>query len=89
MVPVDRKRQKIEYTSFVPPVSDFNDTMSDIFSAKDVVSTLSSKMNELSERVKQSHDPKELAELFKSIKQCAAAIQACVEAGQTCDNILF
>lgn len=88
-VPEERKRQKIEYTSFVTPISESNDVESDSFSPKDVVSTLSSKMNELSERVKQSHDPRELAELFKSIKQCAGAIQACVEAGQACDNIFL
>lgn len=84
----ERKRQKIEYTSFVtPPVSD-DDLVSDHFSCKDVVSTLSTKMNELTERVKASHDPRELSELFKSIKQCAGAIQACLEASQACDKVL-
>lgn len=83
----ERKRQKIEYTSFVsPPVSD-DDLVSDHFSCKDVVSTLSTKMNELTERVKQSHDPRELSKLFKSIKQCAGAIQACLEANQACDKL--
>lgn len=87
LVQEERKRQKIEYTSFVTPVSESNDFISDQFSCKDVVSTLSTKMNELTERVKRSNDPRELSELFKSIKQCAGAIQACVEASQACDKL--
>ncbi|KAI7890146.1 uncharacterized protein EV154DRAFT_466062 [Mucor mucedo] len=83
----DRKRQKVEKpTSLVTPVKE---AVSDYFSSEAVVAALSTKMNELSERVKQCHDPKELSELFKSIKHCAGAIQACMEAGQACDKISF
>lgn len=87
----DRKRQKIEKSSFVTPVKNNEGTsdVSDYFSSEIVVSTLSTKMNELTERVKNCHDPKELGQLFKSIKLCAGAIQACVEAGQACDKILL
>lgn len=83
----DRKRQKVEKpTSSATPVKV---EVSDYFSSDEVVSTLSTKMNELSERVKQCHDPKELGQLFKSIKLCAGAIRACMEAGQVCDKISF
>ena len=47
-------------------------------SAAMVVSS-SQKMDELAQRVENCHDPKELCSLFKSIKQCANAIQACIE----------
>ena len=84
--PEETKRQKIEYTSFVPPVSDMNEQECSIFSSESILSTLSIKMNELADRVKVSHDPKELEQLFKSIKQCAGAIQACAHAGQAYDG---
>ncbi|KAI8370896.1 hypothetical protein EDC96DRAFT_96627 [Choanephora cucurbitarum] len=48
-------------------------------SSNDVVTKLSQKMDELAQRVENCHDPKELCSLFKSIKQCANAIQACIE----------
>lgn len=63
--------------------------VSDYFSSDVVVSALSTKMNELTERIKECNDPKELGALFKSVKSCAGAIQACVEAGQACDKILL
>ncbi|KAI8098123.1 uncharacterized protein B0P05DRAFT_501509 [Gilbertella persicaria] len=59
----------------------------DTFPSDSVVATLSDKLNELTERVKTSHDPIELSQLFKSIKQCAGAIQACVEASRWCDKM--
>jgi hypothetical protein len=76
----ERKRQKTEPA----PVS--QKSCSDFFSSEHVVSTLSTKMNELAERVKECHDPIELSKLFKSIKQCAGAIQACIEAGEVYDK---
>ncbi|GAN08895.1 sjogrens syndrome scleroderma autoantigen 1 family protein [Mucor ambiguus] len=83
----ERKRQKIE----APAVSQINNngtssSSSDFYSSEIVVSTLSSKMNELTERVKSCHDPAELTQLFKAIKQCAGAIQACLAAGQAYDK---
>lgn len=76
----ERKRQKTE----LAPVS--QRSCSDFFSSEHVVSTLTIKMNELTERVKECHDPVALSKLFKSIKQCAGAIQACIEAGEVYDK---
>ncbi|KAK4510233.1 uncharacterized protein ATC70_006406 [Mucor velutinosus] len=84
----ERKRQKTE----APAVSQINNnsssssTSSGFYSSKIVVSTLSSKMNELTERVKSCHDPTELIQLFKAIKQCAGAVEACLAAGQAYDK---
>ncbi|KAI7903119.1 uncharacterized protein BX663DRAFT_509619 [Cokeromyces recurvatus] len=58
------------------------------FSSNHTISTLSMKMNELSERVALCHDPVELEQLFKSIKQCASAIKACNEISKICDQTL-
>jgi hypothetical protein len=82
----ERKRQKVEQP--VPVQSSSSDEVA-YFSSNVVVSTLSSKMNELTEKVKNCHDPVELGKLFKSIKQCAGAIQACVLAGEVCDRVLL
>ncbi|KAG0770262.1 hypothetical protein G6F57_005552 [Rhizopus arrhizus] len=54
----------------------------DVFSSQTILSTLSTKMNNLNDRLKESEDPSELNRLFKSIKSCAEAIKACVEAGR-------
>jgi uncharacterized Zn finger protein (UPF0148 family) len=78
----ERKRQKVGQPAHVQ-LSDEAASFSPNF----VVSTLSSKMNELAEKVKTCHDPVELAKLFQSIKRCAGAIQACVEAGEVCDRV--
>lgn len=78
----ERKRQK---TQAPPAVSQISNS-SDFYSSDLVVSTLSSKMNELTERVKGCHDPSELAQLFKAIKQCAGAIEACLAAGHAYDK---
>lgn len=80
----ERKRQKTE----APAVSQINSSSSnsDFYSSQSVVSTLSSKMNELTERVKACHDASELTQLFKAIKQCAGAIEACLAAGQAYDK---
>ncbi|GAA5816706.1 hypothetical protein MFLAVUS_010238 [Mucor flavus] len=77
----ERKRQKVE-----PKTSE--QSISTHFSSTSVVATLSMKMNQLTERVKDSQDPTELGQLFKAIKLCANAIQACVEAGQVYDRDL-
>lgn len=77
----ERKRQKIE-----PKTPEQN--ISTHFSSTSVVATLSMKMNQLTERVKDSQDPTELGQLFKAVKLCANAIQACVEAGQVYDRDL-
>lgn len=75
----ERKRQKVDQeVTFTAGV----------FTSNVVVSTLSNKMNELSEKVKSCHDPKELVHLFKAIKECADAIKACVEAGEVYDKSL-
>ncbi|KAL9554165.1 hypothetical protein MBANPS3_002933 [Mucor bainieri] len=83
----ERKRQKIEAPA-VSQISSANGSRShsDIYSSEVVVSKLSIKMNELTERVTSCHDPAELTQLFKAIKQCAGAIQACLAAGQAYDK---
>ena len=58
----------------------------DVFSSQTILSTLSTKMNNLNDRLKESEDPSELNRLFKSIKSCAEAIRACVEAGRVYDK---
>jgi hypothetical protein len=82
-----KKRQKTATTSASTTIKKYDHEVSDYFSFEVVVSTLSRKMNELTERTKECDDSKELAQLFKSIKSCAGAIQACVEAGQAYDKI--
>ncbi|KAI9480582.1 MAG: hypothetical protein EXX96DRAFT_185958 [Benjaminiella poitrasii] len=81
-VPKEYKRQKIE------PVKVEKKNDSSLPSSDNIISTLSAKMDELSERVTVCHDPVELSHLFKSIKQCANAIKACAEASKVCDRIL-
>ncbi|KAI8637094.1 hypothetical protein BD408DRAFT_425101 [Parasitella parasitica] len=72
----DRKRQKLEPVTEVRP-----NIASNFFASEVVLSVLSGKMNQLTERVNECHDPCELSKLFKAIGDCAGAIQACVEAG--------
>lgn len=84
----ERKRQKIERETTPTTTATTTATLSpEIFASSIIVSTLSSKMNELSDRVKSCHDPKELVNLFKAIKECADAIKACVEAGEVYDKM--
>ncbi|ORE00985.1 hypothetical protein BCV72DRAFT_253342 [Rhizopus microsporus var. microsporus] len=63
-------------------------TTSSVFSTKSILSTLAAKMDYLNEEVKETYDPSELAKLFDSIKSCAQAIEACVEAGKVYDKTL-
>lgn len=58
----------------------------DLLASKPILSTLSAKMDYLNERVKTSVDSVELTQLFKSIKACANAIKACVEAESVCNK---
>ncbi|CEP10303.1 hypothetical protein [Parasitella parasitica] len=69
----ERKRQKLEPASDIPV---------DLFASNVVLSVLSSKMNQLTERVKECNNALELSKLFKAIRDCAEAIQAYAEASQ-------
>ncbi|KAI8357237.1 hypothetical protein BD560DRAFT_426389 [Blakeslea trispora] len=80
--PVELAQKTTSKTTSETPNSKRQKTTVHQAGSNDVITTLSQKMDELAKRVEDCHDPKELCSLFKTIKQCASAIQACAEANK-------
>lgn len=80
--PVELAQKTTSKTTSETPNSKRQKTTVHQAGSNDVITTLSQKMDELAKRVEDCHDPKELCSLFKAIKQCASAIQACAEANK-------
>ncbi|KAI8881734.1 hypothetical protein K501DRAFT_324320 [Backusella circina FSU 941] len=74
------RKHKTEKTSHKPSSSIENASH---FASDIVISRLSKKMELLTEQVEACDNPVQLTDLFKAIKSCAGAIQACIEASRS------